>query len=110
MKNFILKGDKLAVTAPCDVESGDLVIVGDLVGVAIIDGKKGEEITISCSGVYEFEKMEEEKISQGQKAYYNPEQKKLTTLAQENDSTLTCVGLFVQNVKATEKKVQVKLA
>ena len=33
----------LGVTAPYDVESGELVIVGELVGVAITDALSGEE-------------------------------------------------------------------
>jgi predicted RecA/RadA family phage recombinase len=52
MKNFIGLGDILTVTAPVAVESGGLVVVGSLVGVAVTDAASGEEVTINVQGVF----------------------------------------------------------
>jgi|GEM_PF-4444391 len=39
MKNYIQPGDSITVPAPADVKSGDLVVVGDLFGVAQFSAK-----------------------------------------------------------------------
>ena len=54
MKNYVQKGEKLPVTAPVDVVSGNLVIVNDLHGIAITSGVAGSEITIATEGVFEL--------------------------------------------------------
>jgi predicted RecA/RadA family phage recombinase len=37
MKNYLQAGETVTVTAPADVTSGTLVVVGSLVGVAAFD-------------------------------------------------------------------------
>lgn len=70
MKNFIEAGHTLDWTnsTTADVSSGDLVVVGDLVGVASGNIAVGGEGVLFTSGVYELPKDTTE-IAQGKTAY-----------------------------------------
>ena len=46
MKNFIQSGRTLTVSAPADIKSGDLVVVGSLFGVAYCDAAIGADVEI----------------------------------------------------------------
>ena len=44
MKNYVQKGDALTFTAPSGgVSSGDVVKIGALIGVAVLNGAEGEK-------------------------------------------------------------------
>ena len=109
MKNYVMKGDHIAVKAPSDIASGDLVIVGDLHGVAVISGEKNSEITIATSGVFELEK-EEQAVAIGETAYWNEASKKTTSDDASGETPNKMIGLFVVDSEAKEGKAQVKLA
>lgn len=87
-KNFIQPGDTITVTAPADVSSGDLVVVGTLFGVAQFDAKSGDDVEISTKGVYTLPKTSAQAWTQGAKVYWDAENKVLTTTA----STNTLIG------------------
>ena len=124
MKNYVMKGEKLTVNAPVDVESGDLVLVNHLYGVAIVSAKEGEEVTIATEGVFEFNK-DNQAVSVGEKAYYREDTGQITKTENhavlgdhdEDDATPDTsmevshklVGVFVQEATANDKKVQVKI-
>jgi predicted RecA/RadA family phage recombinase len=50
MKNFIQRGDVIAIPAPADVSSGDGVLVGSLFGVAITDAASGQSVECAVEG------------------------------------------------------------
>lgn len=52
MKTFVQDGARVTVTAPGDVESGELVTIGLLVGVAVHDALTGEDLEIATEGVF----------------------------------------------------------
>lgn len=52
MKNFVQPGENITVPAPADVESGDLVVVGALVGIAQADALTGADVTLVRRGVF----------------------------------------------------------
>lgn len=54
MKNFIAPGQAVAISAPAAVQSGDLVQVGSLLGVAQTDAAIGEFLSIVTEGVFEI--------------------------------------------------------
>ena len=127
MKYFVQKGKTITIKAPYDVESGQLVILNSLFGVAIVDALQGEEVTIDTQGVFELAK-DNQAISQGQKAYYLEESKQLTVSDSHqvdvpgpddgngNPTTSTetvnhpLVGVFVKDAATGDEKAQVKLA
>ncbi len=71
MKNFIQKGDHLDLTAPADVKSGDLVFVGSIFGVAVIDALAGKPMTLATTGVFELPKVAAEALTAGERVYFD---------------------------------------
>lgn len=68
-KNFIQPGNVITVTATADVKSGDVVVVGSLVGVANGKAASGEQLEISRHGVYEVPKVNAQAWTQGAEIY-----------------------------------------
>jgi predicted RecA/RadA family phage recombinase len=60
MKNYIEPGDTLTVAAPAVVNSGDVVIVGKLVGVATVNAASGAPVAVKLTGVFELPKVSAE--------------------------------------------------
>ena len=56
MKNFIQPGKAVTVTAPRDLSSGELVVVGLLAGVAQHDALSGAPVEIVTEGVFDLAK------------------------------------------------------
>lgn len=78
MKNYVQNGKSLDVIASAAYASGELVIEGNLVGVAVADIAVGEVGSIAAYGVYSFEKEAPAALAQGDVAYYDAALKKLT--------------------------------
>ena len=71
MKNFIQPGETLTLTAPSTVTSGQLVVVGSIVGVANFDAASGDDIEVDIEGVFELPKVSGDAIVVGDKLYWN---------------------------------------
>lgn len=56
MKNYIQEGGVITVTAPRDVASGELVIIGLVAGVAQHDALTGADLEVATGGVYTLAK------------------------------------------------------
>ena len=54
MKNYIQDITQITLAASKNVESGELVVVNNLVGVACTSAPKGETITLTTQGVFEL--------------------------------------------------------
>jgi len=54
MKNFVSDGNVIFHVLTAAVSSGDLVLAGSLVGVAVTDGAIGEEIALTVEGVFDI--------------------------------------------------------
>ena len=70
MKNYQQNGKSLDIVASSAYSSGDLVVEGNIVGVAVADIASGDTGSIACSGVYTFEKTTVSSLAQGAIAYY----------------------------------------
>jgi len=84
MKNFIQSGRTLTVSAPADIKSGDLVVVGSLFGVAYCDAAIGADVEIGTEGVFELPKTAEQAWTAGAKIYWSGADKCATTVASGN--------------------------
>ena len=71
MKNYIQPGETLTVTAPGTTISGQLVVVGSIVGVANADAATGEAVEVDVEGVFELPKVSGDNITAGVKLYWN---------------------------------------
>jgi predicted RecA/RadA family phage recombinase len=81
MKNFVQKGNTVTVAAPADVASGQLVVVGSIVGVAAFTAVSSADVEVTVEGVFELPKVTTDVIGQGDRLYWNSGQAKLTKTA-----------------------------
>jgi predicted RecA/RadA family phage recombinase len=78
MKNYIQKGDVITIVAAAAIESGDAVVVGAKVGVAVADAGIGESVAVALEGVYELPKKAADTIDQGQAVYWDADPGEIT--------------------------------
>ncbi len=57
MRNYLQSGEHIVLPAPADVSSGELVIVGNLAGVAAAAAENGALVTLAMEGVYTLPKL-----------------------------------------------------
>src|SRR3989304_3266661 len=81
MKNFIQEGRTITVIAPAAVTSGQLVIVGSIVGVAACGPAAGAEVELTTQGIFELPKVPTDVIGQGDKLYWDSALAQLTKTA-----------------------------
>ena len=66
MKNFILPGNNITVIAPAGgVTSGQLVIIGAIVGVASCTAAAGAQVELAVEGVYDLAKVPADALPAG---------------------------------------------
>jgi predicted RecA/RadA family phage recombinase len=65
-KTFIQEGRVIDYTASAAVKSGDVVVMGQLVGVALNDIAAGETGPVQIDGVWELPKVSASVINQGE--------------------------------------------
>lgn len=71
MRNFIEDGKTIDYTVTgAAIKSGEVVVIGDRIGVAVTDGEIGETIALAVDGVYELPKGSGA-LAQGTKVYVN---------------------------------------
>lgn len=109
MKNFIEEGKTIDYTvAGAAVTSGEIVVVGDMAGVAVTGAAIGETITLATDGVYELPKGVGA-LAQGTKAYVKIEPevgKSIVGAASGN----TFVGYVWAAASSADATVAVKLS
>lgn len=105
MKNFVQQGVNLTVPAPAAILSGDVVVIGDLHGVASINAAEGADLVFVTEGVFELPKVAANAFAIGSKVYYDSVAKLVTTTASGN----TLIGVAVTVAAATTGSVNVKL-
>lgn len=70
MTNSVSNGEVLNYIVPSGgVSSGDLVEVGGLVGVAVVDGVENDTVAVNLKGCYEVAKVTADAVTQGQALY-----------------------------------------
>lgn len=69
MKNYVQPGDMITVKATSRVRSGQVVVLGNLKGIAAGDAATGEDLTIATVGVYDCPKSKDEELVLGALAY-----------------------------------------
>jgi len=108
MRTFKQEGEVLHYVVPsgATIKSGDLVAVGDVVGVAVTDGVVGKLLALFVEGVYNVAKpVAVGAVTQGSKIYYDKTAKAITTTAGTNP----LLGYAWENASASDTEVPVKL-
>ena len=70
MKNYIQRGETLTVAAPATITSGQLVVVGSIIGVANGDAASGDEVEVDIRGVFDLPKISTDVVTMGAKLYW----------------------------------------
>ncbi|SHJ23877.1 Predicted phage recombinase, RecA/RadA family [Malonomonas rubra DSM 5091] len=106
MKNYIQPGAVLtwANGTGSDVSSGDLVIIGQRVGVASVDIVDGESGSVAVDGVFEVSKEAALEVSQGDLLYCNATGGEL-----DKTNTNTLAGYAFEDAVGAAAEVRVKL-
>lgn len=102
MRNAVESGKRFYVTLTSDVQSGEIIVVGALIGVALNGGKAGDEIVCERRLVTSQPKAAGA-VSQGDKAYLVADDKKVTKTATGN----TLVGCFFRAAAADAAEAEV---
>ena len=71
MKNYVQEGDVLTVSAPANVLSGAVAIVGSIYGVAAFDALSGADVEVQVEGVFTLTKVTTDVVAVGDKLYWD---------------------------------------
>ena len=104
MKNFVQNGDFIEFAAVAAIASGDMVTVGDMVGISQGKYAIGETAVISLNGVYLVPKVTGAAIALGAKVYNDGTGKATVTVG-----TNKILGYSFSDELAAATTVRVKL-
>lgn len=104
MKNFICEGNRMQVILSSPVQSGDVVIVGDVATVSQDTGKIDDTVVVYTKGVFELPKGPGA-LSQGAKVYWDEVLKQATTTSGTNK----VLGYVYYPASSANTVVQVKI-
>ena len=108
MKNFIQDGETITVTAPADLTSGAVVVVGSIVGIAAYTALSGADVEIQTEGVFELTKVTTDVVTQGDKLYYDSGAVKLTKTAGTGSKPLVGYAVTAAGNGATSVRVNLQ--
>lgn len=83
MKNQVSNGHTMDYTATADISSGDAVLVGSVLGIAITDMASGDDGDLVLEGVFELPKAAVA-ITQGAQLYWDDANSQVTTTSTDN--------------------------
>lgn len=106
MKNFIQEGTRVdwTNTTGSAVASGDVVIVGSLAAIAVVDIADTKSGEVALEGVYELTKDAPLVISQGDEVFWNTSNKEVTKTATDKP-----LGVAFRAAASADTTVQVKI-
>lgn len=107
MKNYVQKGETLTLAAPDDVTSGQIVAVGNLIGVAAGDAASGDDMDLVTLGVFTLPKTSTDAVAVGDVLYFDAAN---GVVALDDDSGANArIGLAVTAAGNPSASVKVKL-
>lgn len=110
--NYIQAGEVIDYTAGADISSGDVVVVGNLVGVAITDIANGEVGAVGIDGVWELPKVSAAVIAAGETVNYDVSAGEFddnAATAATGDLTGGCVAVEAAGNGDTTVKVKINV-
>ena len=102
---YIQRGESIDYIPETDVAAGDIIVLGDLVGVAKLDIKAGELGALALVGVYEVAK-DETAIAAGKQLAVNPDTGKA---CEPGTSGSVVFGCAVKAAEASDPTVLIRL-
>lgn len=105
MKNYVQPGNTLTLTAPAAVSSGDVVLVGAIIGVANGDAGNGDPVDLDTVGVFTLPKTAALAINAGDVVYWDATNSVVNKTASGN----TKLGVATESVPNPSAAVSVRL-
>ena len=107
---YVQTGDSIDCTPSADVAAGDVVVQGDLVGVAKLDIKSGALGALAVTGLFDFPKAtgEGKAISAGSKVYWDAAEQVAKTDDETGANKL--IGKTALAASDDDEKVRVRLS
>ncbi len=112
-KNFYAHGETVNYTATSDVVSGQVIVLGGIIGIAHTDIKTGEEGALGIEGVYELAKTTGTAYTLGQRLQWDVSANKLVgPAATPAAGDIVNVGIVYEAAlsAATTAKVKINVA
>lgn len=105
-QNFIQDGKVITHVVPnaTTIAAGDVVVIGNLTGVALLAGTAGQEIEVMVEGVFRLPKDSPLVINQGDRLFWNTTDKEVTKTATDRP-----LGLAVRGALSAATVVDVAL-
>jgi predicted RecA/RadA family phage recombinase len=103
---FVQEGAAIDYTPSADVAAGDVIVQGDLVGVARFDIKSGVLGALAVTGVFDFAKATNVAYTVGTILYWDDTNNIVTATATGNKQ----VGKVVRAAATTDPTVRVRLS
>ena len=107
---FVQRGDAVDYTPDADVASGDVVVQGDLVGVAKLNIKANALGALAVTGVFDFPKDtgSSSAITAGAKVYWDAVNEVATTDADSGTNKL--IGKTIADAGDDDETVRVRMS
>lgn len=106
--NYVQPGNVLTIPAPANVESGSVVIAGQIRGVAMGKAASGDAVSVALTGVYELPKVGAEDVALGAAIYFD-EAEALATIDDDSGAN-PAIGYAVAAAGNGAATVKVNLA
>ena len=103
---YVQAGEGVEFLAASDISRGDVVVQGDLVGIATADVSTGELGTVTLDGVFDFVKDSAVTVSAGAKVYWDSVNSLAVTTATGNK----LIGKAIEAVGTGVTSVRVRLS
>jgi predicted RecA/RadA family phage recombinase len=103
---FVHDGLSIDYTSGADIATGDVVVQGDLVGVAKLEIKSGKLGALAVDGVFDFAKNTGVAYTVGQLLYWDDTANVVTTTATGNK----LIGKVVRAAASADTTVRVRLS
>lgn len=109
MRNYIQPSDTLDLTAPAGgLVSGQAHMFGGIFGVAATDAAEGSKVAVKVDGVFRLPKATGAGLQEGQPAYWDAAEKKVT--AEEAAGANIEIGHAVEVAAADAIEIAVRVA
>jgi predicted RecA/RadA family phage recombinase len=103
---FAHEGAAIDYTPGADVAAGDVIVQGDLVGVARFDIKSGVLGTLAVTGVFDFAKATNVAFTVGTILYWDDANNLVTATATDNKQ----IGKVVRAAATTDPTIRVRVS
>ena len=84
MRNFLQAGSNLSIPAQAILAAGDVVLAGDIIGIAAGDAAIGAIVDVATTGIFTLAKTSTDTFAVGAKAYWVVATKKITSTSASN--------------------------